>query len=29
MENDTLFQEKRHVVLGKTTRCFRENDTLF
>ena len=28
-ENDTLFWEKRHVVLVKTTRCFEENDTLF
>ena len=27
--NNTLFWEKRHVVLKKTTRCFEENDTLF
>ena len=27
IENDTLFWEKRHVVLRKTTRCFEENDT--
>ena len=29
MKNDTLFYEKRHVVLWKTTRHFIENDTLF
>ncbi len=28
-KNNTLFWEKRHVVLVKTTRCFSENDTLF
>ena len=29
VENDTLFYEKRYVVLWKTIRCFMENDTLF
>ena len=28
-KNDTLFWGKRHVVFGKTIRCFSENDTLF
>ena len=29
VENDTLFYEKRYVVLWKTIRCFMKNDTLF
>ena len=29
MKNHTLFYEKPHVVLWKTTRCFMKNDTLF
>ena len=29
MKNDTLFYEKRHVVLWKTTRQFTKNDTSF
>ena len=29
MKNDTLFYEKRHVVLWRTIRRFMKNDTLF
>ncbi len=29
MKSDTLFFEKGHVVLWKTTRCFMKSDTSF
>ena len=29
MRNDGLFYEKRRLVLGKTTACFRKNNGLF